>query len=370
VYRDSVDYWRAGGDPYTAHFTQSRLNFTYPPFALVALWPLAWAPFPVTQWLLWLASIAVGTGSVVLVLRDRDITVTPRIWCGAVAWSCISVIALEPVRSAIDYGQIELLLMAAVVADLLVVRPPYRGVLTGIAAAVKLTPLVFVIVLAVSRDLRSVIRAAVSFLACTALSWLLWPGLSRTYWLHDLLKTGRVGGITYAGNQSWYAIFHRPPFPATGSTTAWLLLTALTLAVTIFVAWRLVSTGHRALAILPVALAGLLVSPISWTHHWIWVLLIPPMLVPRHGARLTRPVQALLWGLVAVTVLAPYWWLARGTAADALDAVLPLWAGAVLVAWAVSYAPRRAWPATRRPWPAQRREVAPGTPASGPAARR
>jgi alpha-1,2-mannosyltransferase len=370
VYRDSVDYWRAGGDPYTAAFTHSRLNFTYPPFALLALSPLAWVPFGVAQLLLWVTSIAAGTGSVVLVLRNRGIMLTPRTWCGAVAWSCVSVFALEPMRSEFGYGQIELLLMAAVVADLLLVRPPYRGVLTGIAAAIKLTPLVFIIVLVVSRDTRSVIRAAGSFLACSALSWLLWPGLSRKYWLHDLLAPGRVGGITYAGNQSWYAILHRPPFPATGSFTAWLLLVLLTLAISSFVAWRLVSTGHRALAIVPVALAGLLVSPISWSHHWIWVMLIPPMLIPRRTAAVTRPVQVLLWGLVAVTVLGPYWWLTRGTVAVGLDAVLPLWAGAVLAAWAVSCAPRRAWPATLHPWPARRREVAPEMPASGPAARR
>lgn len=370
VYRDAVHYWWAGGNPYLAAFTHSRLRFTYPPFAFPALSPLNWTPFPVTQWLLWAASIGAGTGSVVLVLRERGIKVTPPVWCGALALSCISVIFLEPVRSAIDYGQVELVLMFVVVADLLLVPRPYRGVLTGIAAAIKLTPLVFGILLLVSRDMKSALRMAVSFVACTAVSWLLWPKLSRAYWLHDLLDPGRAGSLSYAGNQSWNAILHRSPFPATGSTAAWVVLSLLTLVVSTFVAWRLVSSGHRALAILPVALAGLLASPISWTHHWVWLLLIPPMMVPRRSAEIARPVQALLWGLVGLTVLAPYWWVTHGIGADVLGAILPLWSAAVLVVWAVSCAPRQVWRAELRPWPAQRRGAAPGTPASGHAARR
>jgi alpha-1,2-mannosyltransferase len=369
VYRDAVLCWRAGRDPYLGIFTRSHLTFTYPPFALLALSPLTWMPLPVALCLLWAASIAGAAGSVVLVVRDRGITVTPRIWCGAVAWSCLCVIALEPVRSALDYGQIELLLMTAVIADLLLVRSRYRGVLTGIAAAVKLTPLVFLVVLAVSRDVKSLLRAGLSFAACGGLSWLLWPHLSRAFWLHDMVRPARAGPVTYGGNQSWYAILHRPPFPASGLAGAWLLLSLMTLAVSAFVAWHLVSAGQRALAILPVAMAGLLVSPISWNHHWVWLLLIPPLLAARRSD-VARPVQVLLWGLVALAAVAPYWWFSHGIPADALAAVLPLWACATLIVWAVSCARGPAWPAGLHPWPGRRREAAPGSPSSVPAAHR
>ena len=370
VYRDAVHYCWVGGNPYIAVFTRHRLRFTYPPFAFLALSPLQWTPFPVTQWLLWTSSIAGGAGSVTLVLRDRGIKLTPPVWCGALALSCISVLVLEPVRSAIDYGQIEIVLMFVVVADLLLVRSPYRGVLTGIAAAVKLTPLVFGIVLLVSRDVKSALRLAVSFCACAGLSWLLWPALSRNYWLHDLLLPGRAGNLGYAGNQSWNAILHRPPFPANGSEAAWVVLSVLTVAVSAFLAWRLASSGQRALAILPVALAGLLVSPISWSHHWVWLLLIPPLMIPRRAAYLARPVQAMLWGLVALAVLAPYWWVTNGIGGDILGAVLPLWAFAALVVWAVSLARHQAGPAGPGPSLEPSLEAAPGTPASGPAVRR
>jgi alpha-1,2-mannosyltransferase len=335
VYRDAVASWRSGKDPYLAAFTHSRLAFTYPPFALLTLFPLTWASFPVAQWLLWTASIAAAAGTVVLVLRDRGIAVTRLLWCEAVAWSCLSVLALEPARSGADYGQIEFILMFIVVADLLAVPSPYRGVAIGIAAAVKLTPLIFIIVLAVSRDLKSVIRATASFLVCSSLSWLLWPGLSRVYWLHDVVHPARVGTIGYGGNQSWYAILHRPPFPAGGSAVAWLLLSLATLAVGSFVAWRCVNLNQKSLAIISIALAGLLISPVSWTHHWIWVLLIPPLLAGRRSSDLPEPVRMLLCGLVVLTIAAPYWWFSRGIAADVLDALLPLWTSVVLAVWGV-----------------------------------
>jgi hypothetical protein len=83
VYRNSVIYWRSGRNPYLRTFTQSGLSFTYPPFALVALSPLAWASFPVTLWLLWAASLAAATGSIVLVLRDmgRHLRRQPMLVC-------------------------------------------------------------------------------------------------------------------------------------------------------------------------------------------------------------------------------------------------------------------------------------------------
>jgi alpha-1,2-mannosyltransferase len=333
VYRDSVSFWKSGKNPYLATFTQQRLPFTYPPFALLALSLFAWPSFPIAQWLLWAASIAAATGSVVLVLRDRGVAVTKRLWCEALAWSCVSVIALEPARSGVDYGQIECILMFLVVADLLLVPARYRGVLTGFAAAVKLTPLIFVLAFAVSRDVKSVIRAVASFLAWTALSWSFWPGLSRLYWFHDVSRPARYGPIAKSANQSWYAILHRAPFSADGSELAWLLLSLLTLAVTAFVAWRCLRVSEKGFAIVSIALAGLLVSPISWTHHWIWVLLIPPMLVCRRSPDVPRPVRMLFWGLIVLAIAAPYWWFSHGIPADVLDAVLPLWACAILVVW-------------------------------------
>lgn len=334
VYRDSVKSWVSGRDPYLTTFTAHKLPFTYPPFALLALLPLSWVSFTVSQWLLWVSSIAAATGSVVLFLRDRGVGVTRRLWCEAITWSCFLMVILEPARSGIDYGQIECVLMFLVVADLLLIPAPYRGITIGFAAAIKLTPLVFIIALITMRDLKSVTRAALSFLFLTALPWLFWPALSRVYWLHDVISPARVGGITYDGNQSWYAVLHRPPFSADGSPIAWLLLTLLTLAAATVTAWHCMKVGQKTFGIISIALAGLLVSPISWTHHWVWVLLIPPILANQRNVGVPRLVRMLFWGLIALTIAAPYWWFNDNIAADVCDAMLPLCAFAILAVWA------------------------------------
>jgi len=109
----------------------------------------------------------------------------------------------------------------------------------------------------------------------------------------------------------------------------------MTLASGTFIAWRCVSAGQQAPAILAMAMASLLASPISWTHHWIWVLLIPA-LMPRHRTSgIPRPVRIMLWGLLALTVAAPYWWFSHGILADAAETVLPAWTAAVLLVWSV-----------------------------------
>ncbi|MGA2835300.1 MAG: glycosyltransferase 87 family protein [Acidimicrobiales bacterium] len=333
VYLDSAAAFRDGRNPYLLTFTRSHLPFTYPPFALVVLSSLAWAPFVVAHWFLFLASIAVTTAAIEMVLVDRGCTRRASLWCGSFVWACASMLVLEPARSCVDYGQIEFVLMFLVVADILAVPSRFRGILIGVAAAIKLTPLIFVVLLVVRRDWASVVRAGLSFVALTGMSWLLWPGLSRMFWQSDVNSPARVGPIAFASNQSWYAVVHRSPFPSSGSTPAWLALSAVTALVGTFIAWRCVTTERQSFALIAVALVGLLVSPISWTHHWVWVLLIPPMLVgPRRDDTLPV-VRGMLWGIVALTIAAPYWWFSTGGIADALEAVLPVWTVAALLVW-------------------------------------
>ena len=328
-----MTYWKAGHDPYTASFTRYGLPFTYPPFALPALAVLAWAPYVVTQWSMWAVSIAVAVAAVVFVAQDRGQRRHIRPWLLAFTWVCATVLLIEPARSGIDYGQIEFVLMFLIVADVTVVPAPYRGLLIGIAAAVKLTPFIFVAALLVERDWKSAVRAVASFAFCTLMAWVFWPGLSRTFWVHDVIQPSRVGSVGFASNQSWYAILHRPPFPAAGSPGLWLSVSLVTVAAAVFVAWRCAVSGRQSFGLLAIALAGLLVSPISWTHHWVWVILIPPMIIGHRSATIPTFVRTMLWALVALTIITPYWWFGYGAQADALEAVLPLWTFALLIAW-------------------------------------
>jgi alpha-1,2-mannosyltransferase len=223
--------------------------------------------------------------------------------------------------------------MLAILVDALVIPTPYRGIVIGIVSATKLTPLIFIIFLLI-RDRRSAVRAGATFVATTALAWLIWPKESRLFWLHDMFKPGRVGGVSYAGNQSWFGVLHRAPFLHTGSVVLWLILCVMTLLIGTYVAWRSVQLGSSVHGLLAMALTGLLISPISWTHHWVWVLLIPPVLVTDRAA-MHRAMRGMLWALVGLTVLAPYWWFSSGAVADVLNDSLAFLGFASLACWAV-----------------------------------
>jgi alpha-1,2-mannosyltransferase len=110
----------------------------------------------------------------------------------------------------------------------------------------------------------------------------------------------------------------------------------------LFVAQRSLANDSRPAAMLALALVGLLISPISWTHHWVWVALIPPLLVTDGGRALRGQTRQALWTLGAVSVLAPYWWFTSGVAAEVLADSLVLTGFGVLVVWSHSEYTERA----------------------------
>ena len=332
VYRESVSAWSKGVNPYVVSYTDG-LHFTYTPFALIVLWPLRLASFQITEWVLRLCTIAACSISTWLILRAQGQKEAGASWWRAIAWASAALLILEPARSGLTYGQVEALLMLAILVDALVIPAPYQGIVIGIVSAIKLTPLIFILFLLI-RDWRSAMRAGASFVAMTALAWLIWPKESRSFWLLDVFKPGRVGGVSYAGNQSWFGVIHRAPFLHTSSVVPWLILCVMTVLIGTYVAWRSVQLGSSVHGLLAMALTGLLISPISWTHHWLWVLLIPPVLVtdrrPMHPT-----LRVMLWALAGLAVLAPYWWFSSGAVAGVLNDSLALLGFTSLSCWAV-----------------------------------
>ena len=160
-----------------------------------------------------------------------------------------------------------------------------------------------------------------------------WPIVSRTYWTKDVFVTRRIGDIASVGNQSLNGLLHRWPFPSSGQSSLWVVLCIATLIMGLYVARRCLAQGRRGAAILSLAFVGLLISPISWTHHWVWVALIPPVLLKVPKQVPSRLVRAILWLLFTVSVLAPYWWFPPGTAQRYLGDSLSLLGFILLVVW-------------------------------------
>ncbi|MEV4144756.1 glycosyltransferase 87 family protein [Amycolatopsis sp. NPDC049691] len=310
------------GSPYDAWVPtthQILLPFTYTPFAAAAFWPGTLLPFAVTMKLVSIASIvATGVVAYLYVATLNGSLTDPSKVTGRVVAALVAIGAqlagalLEPVRSTLGFGQINALLMVLVVLDVLLPgdRKRTKGLLIGVAAAIKLTPAVFVVYFLFRRDFRSAARVVAGFVAAGALLWLIRPSASVTYWTKLVFDAGRIGGVDYVGNQSLHGLTVRAGWPE----FAWVLAA---LAVMALVAVIIVRAAEPVLGLTACALGGLLVSPISWTHHWTWCVPIL-VLAGYYGVRAWRTDRVVTWWSAGVVVaglvlfiVGPMWFAPR-----------------------------------------------------------
>ncbi|GAB3458132.1 glycosyltransferase 87 family protein [Actinophytocola sediminis] len=307
VYRIGARVWLDGGPLYGVlpELRGGRhLPFTYPPISSVLLAPLALVSFEVASAAITL--LTVGALVVVLVTVLRSLDVPP--WPVAVALLAVAL-AVEPVRATVDFGQVNALLMALVVLDALVRTPRWpRGALIGLAAAVKLTPVLFVLFFLVRGDRRAVLTAGGSFVVATGVGFLFAGKDSMRYWTSTVFDSGRIGGVRHASNQSFTALFARLGIE---STVVWAVLAAALFAATVIAMRRAFADGQHTWALALNALGALPLSPVSWSHHWVWAV---PIMVTAGVAwwRWRAPAAlALAAGGTALFVLSPHWWWHR-----------------------------------------------------------
>lgn len=314
VYRLGGRTWLRGGDLYGHVLVTGglRLPFTYPPIAAVVLAPLALLPMTAAGTVLTIGSVALAAVVLGVFLRRLAGPVAGSLWVAG--WLLPATLLFEPVRSTLAYGQVNIVLMALVALDGLTAEPRWpRGALTGLAAAVKLTPIAFVLFFLLRRDYRAAAWAGASFAAVTAAGFALAGHDSVRYWTALVFQTGRIGGPATATNQCIQAVLARAgldPHTLPG-TAAWLMLSA----VVVIVAWRgmryAFAAGQDCLALSLNAFAALLISPVSWSHHWVWcapALLTLADLGRRHHHRLAGAAAA---GGFVLFAAAPQWWLGK-----------------------------------------------------------
>ncbi|WIY05343.1 glycosyltransferase 87 family protein [Amycolatopsis mongoliensis] len=326
VYLGGAKALAENGSPYDAWVPtthQILLPFTYTPFAAAVFLPGTLLPFAVTMKLVSIASIvATGVVAYLYVATLNGSLTDPAKVNGRVSAALVAIGAqlagalLEPVRSTLGFGQINALLMVLVVLDVLLPgdRRRTKGLLIGVAAAIKLTPAVFVVYFLVRRDFKSAARVVAGFVAAGALLWLVRPSASFTYWTKLVFDAGRIGGVDYVGNQSLRGLVTRLGLPETAGNVGWLLAVLAVMAV---VAVVIVRAGEPVLALTACALGGLLVSPISWTHHWTWCVPIL-VLAGYYGARAWRTDRVVTWWSGAVVaaglalfIVGPMWFAPR-----------------------------------------------------------
>ncbi|WP_084525500.1 glycosyltransferase 87 family protein [Nocardia vaccinii] len=329
------------------------LPFIYPPFAAIALGPFALLPWNAAQLSFFVVSTLAMAVTIYLAAR--------RLWgyggTELVLWAtaCAAPLGmlLEPIHSTLDFGQVNLILMVLVAADCLTERPKWkRGIGVGLAAAIKLTPAAFVLYFLIRRDYKAAITAAITGAAASALAFALMPRESMRYWFGGMGNVSGLSGSAFHTNQSIQGVLARLRVPEPAFTCLWLVLSLVLLVLVVAAMRRAVDNPPLAMSFN--AVFTLLVSPISWSHHWVW---IAPALLAAVGAATRLPLRtALVWyavtlGTAAIFVIGPQNQLPGDdnrefawTAWQHVYGDTYVWLSVALVAWYVLVTPRNPEP--------------------------
>ncbi len=311
VYRAGGQSWLQGLPLYAARFPSPLkgpdLPFTYPPFAAIVFSVFGVVGYYAAAAMLVVIGLSALTWVILLVWRERhqaaDLPApTPRL----VVTTTLAALVVEPISSTFLHGQINLLLMGLVATDTLCPRTRIpRGVLTGVAAAIKLTPAVFLLYFAARRQWRAAVTAACAFAGATLLSFVFARQDSETYWTRTVFDPTRIGDLGYAANQSIRGAVHRLGMGVRTEEYAWFLVSALVICLAYRGARRCVAHEDLSCAVAVVAACQLLISPVSWSHHWVWaapILLVLAAQVTRTGSR--RKIAGAA-ALIAVFLMGP-----------------------------------------------------------------
>ena len=312
VYRIGSTVWRNGGSLYGVlpHTSGGiTLPFTYPPAAAIIFAPLSLIPFALASTLITVATVVSLLVVLYLAVRSLGLKVA-----GGDRWLLLGALLplallIEPVRQTLGFGQVNVLLMVLVALDCLTTTKRWpRGVLIGLAAAVKLTPAAFILFFVVRKDWRGALYTIVGFVLATAIGFVFDAHDSVLYWTKLVFNSGRIGGIDYAGNQSLLAVITRFEVPSSLTTVVWGLLVLATLVIAAIGMRRAFNEKQVALALGINAVAELLCSPISWSHHWVWAA--PLLLTLGVLAWRTRAWPAITLTLLGALLiyLGPQWW--------------------------------------------------------------
>ena len=277
------DLYGAGVNVATAGGNQ--LPATYPPFAALLFAAISWIPVGVLKVLVTAANIALLALVVHLAAKlvggwlDRP-TFAER-------WALVAAIAglglwFEPVWTTLRYGQINLALIALVLFDL--TRAPGsrwpRGLGIGLATGIKLTPGVFILWFLLAGRRREAAVSALSAVGTMAVGFVLLPHASVKFWLHKVFETDKVGKTYITDNQSLSGMIARITH-IDDPKALWAVAAVVVLAAGLWVAAQNSKRGDNALGALTCAVTGLLISPISWSHHWVWAVPVAMLLAVR-----------------------------------------------------------------------------------------
>ncbi len=345
IYHGAMEWWTSGGELYEFIAPTTTLGYTYPPFAALTMLPIAALSTHVAGWINVVVSVvALGVVLAVLLVPIADRCGWPRGLTVAIALPL--ALALEPSRETLGFGQVNLLLFLLIIGDLVALRlrrdprpaatarsaasrfwysGAWAGVGVGLATAIKVTPGLFIVYFLVARQRRAAAVATLTAAGATGVGWLLAPRESLSYFTSMLWQTDRVGAADFTPNQALSGLLARLYDQPERPGLLWLSFAALFLALGLSRAVAAHKEGDELAAFTLVGLTAAVVSPISWTHHLVFVL---PAIVVLGDAALRRRAAAQRLGLggagftfaglryatmafavFVVFLISPVWWV-------------------------------------------------------------
>ncbi|MEU0945037.1 bifunctional glycosyltransferase 87/phosphatase PAP2 family protein [Streptomyces canus] len=211
----------------------------------------------------------------------------------------ISLLMLSlPVRNTLYLGQTSIIPVLLVLVACFAVRGErVSGLLIGLAAALQPTVLLFAALLWFTGRRRGALTAAATFATGTALAWAALPHDSYTYWVHHIAGTGLGGPADDLANQSLHGLLLRLGVAGPLEISLFLALGAAVAALGVRRAVRYARDGQLLLAVAITGCAAIAVSPTTWQHQLLWVLLA---VVGRVGKRAS---DRYVWPVAVVVVM-------------------------------------------------------------------
>ncbi|MEU9124302.1 glycosyltransferase 87 family protein [Streptomyces sp. NPDC048506] len=306
VYRAEGEAAAAGGDLYGFTVTEWALPATYPPFAALLFIPTTWLPLGTLTAVCVLVNAAFLVLLIHLSCKAAGLRRAARSAPTLLAATALGL-WLEPVFQTLAFGQINLALTCLVLWDLS--RPDGargKGFATGIAAGIKLTPAIFAVYLLITGRVRAACTALAGFLVSVLLGWLVLPEASVEFWTRRMFETDRVGKVWIVDNQSLQGLISRllhDPEPG----LLWAVPALLTAVAGLWAARRVcLRRGLDGWGVLATAVTALLVSPISWSHHWVWCV---PLLIALAAHTRRSPWRRALLAVVTLAFTVRTMWI-------------------------------------------------------------
>ena len=294
VYYRAIQYWADGHNIYD--YSQYdpvniSLGFTYPPLAAVLMWPMSGMTFESLTTLTVVAILLATAACVALCVRDR-FTMSPGRLLFVTALGTCAAFLLSPTRLTLSFGQINMFLALLVLADLLLLGgrgSRWLGIGIGLAMAIKLTPGVFLLYFVLGRNWRAVITAIGTAVTATLAAALVAPAETWQYFTTLIWQSDRLGFTGSTSNQSLYGLLSRVTSPDPPSGLIWVILVLAVGAVAGRRIRRALQAGDRLVAVTVTGMLGVLISPVSWPHHIVWVIpafvVVSAVLIRAVGAR-------------------------------------------------------------------------------------